>query len=256
MAPLRAQLLLALLLLLCGTVQQETLVKQFAAFLNQLHVAHHMENMPVGMPDPVLHADAVSRVFQRFNGGQQPVPVLIDDRGGDGVKAVLEKFRLGRIAQNFQGGPVNAENTGPIQAVTQHAAVHRGKKSLQGLVFPAQLLFIGPLLRHVDGHAHGAHDAAVQIVQGRLVGGQQPGPLAGLDGLLRHAGLFDLHDNPLGLNAGRVVLLHVPDIGVPLALDLFFGLVHGLAEAVVYLLVHAVPGFVPDQVGNAVYGGL
>ncbi len=140
--------------------------------------------------------------------------------------------------------------------MAQHAAVHGGEQGFQRVVLPAQLLLIGPLPGYVDANAHGAHDAAVQVVQGGLIGGQQPGPLAGLDGFLRHAGFLRLHDDPLGLDADGVVKFHVPDVSVPLALDLLLGLVHRLAEAVVYLFVDAVLGFVPDQVGHAVDGGL
>ena len=69
-------------------------------------------------------------------------------------------------------------------------------------------------------------------------------------------GLPVLHHEALRLDAGRVVLLHVPDIGVPPPLHLLLGLVDCPAEAVVHLLVDAVLGLVPDQVGHAVDGGL
>ena len=68
MAALRAELFFLLPLLLGGAVQEEALIEQFAVFLNQLDIAHYVENVPVGVPDPVLHADAVPRVFQGFDG--------------------------------------------------------------------------------------------------------------------------------------------------------------------------------------------
>ena len=246
MATLLSALLLQLSLFLGGAVQEEALVEELAVLLHQLHVAHHVENLPVGMPDPVLHADAVLHVFQGLDAVQQLFPVLAEHGVGNGVEAGLQEFRLGLEAQNGQSGPVDAEDAGSVQAVAQYAAVHGGEEGFQGVVLPPQLLLIGPLLRHVDAHAHGAHDAAIQVVQGGFVGGQEPGSLAGLHRLLRNAGLPALHDDSLGFDAGGIVLLHIPDIGVPLSLDLLLGFVHSLAEAVVYLFVNAVPALVPD----------
>ena len=136
------------------------------------------------------------------------------------------------------------------------AAVHIGENGFQVAVSLNDFLLIGPLLGHVDAHADGAHDAAVQIVERGLVGGQQPHALSRQDGFLGYAGALLGHDHPLRLNAGGIVLLHIPDIGVPPALDLRFRLVDRPAEAVVHLFVNAVLGFVPDQAGNAVDGGL
>ncbi len=246
MAALFLELFLQLSLLLGGTVQEKALVEQLAVFLHELHIAHHVEEVPVVMPDPVFHADAVPHVNQGLDAAQQLLPVLLHHGGGDGVEAVLGEFLLGLIAQNGQSGPVDAENAGPVQAVAQNAAVHGGKEGFQGLVFPAQLLLIGPLLCHVNAHAHSAHDAAVQVVQGGLVGGQKPGSPASLNGLFRDASLPAFHDDPLGLNTGGIVMLHVPNISVPLSLDLLLGFVHRLAEAVVYFLMHAVLGLIPD----------
>ncbi len=254
-AALLLKLFLPLLLFLGGAVQQKTLIEQFAVFHDQLYVAHHMENLSVGMTDPIFHADAVPRIFEGLDAVQQLFSVPLHYGGGNGVEAVSKELFLRLVAQDFQG-PVDAEDPGPIQTVAEHAAVHRGKQGFQGLVFPAQFFLIGPLFRYVDPYAYSAHDAAVQVVQRGLVGGQQAGSLAGLDGFLRHAGLLCLHDDPLGFDAGGVVLLHVPDIGVPPALDLRFGLVHRLAKAVVDFLVDAVLRFIPDQVGDAVDSGL
>ncbi len=72
-----AKLFLPFPLLLGGAVQKETLVKQLAVFLHQLHISHHMEDFPIGVVDPVLHTDAVPRLFQRLDGAQQFLPVLL-----------------------------------------------------------------------------------------------------------------------------------------------------------------------------------
>ena len=47
-------------------------------------------------------------------------------------------------------------------------------------------------------------------------------------------------------------MLDIPYVGVSAALYLGFGLVDGLAEAVVDFLVNAVLGFVPDQIWDTV----
>ena len=142
----------------------------------------------------------------------------------------------------------------PVHRVAHHAAVQSGKNGLQRLIFPDDLPLVGPLLGHIDGHANGAHHAAVQVIKGRFIGGEQPCPLPGHDDLLRDAGLLFGHNDPLRLDTGRVILLHVPDIGVALPLNLFLGLAYRLAKAVVHLFVDAVLGFIPDQVGDVVDG--
>ena len=83
-----------------------------------------------------------------------------------------------------------------------------------------------------------------------------PSALPGLDGLLRHAGLPGLHHDPLRLNARGIILFHVPDIGVTLALHLFLRFVHRGAEGGIHLLMDAVLVLKPDQAGRTVNGGL
>ena len=56
----------------------------------------------------------------------------------------------------------------------------------------------------------------------------------------------------LRFDTGRIVLLHVPDVGVPASLHLLLGLVDCMAEAVVHFFVDAVFVLVPDQIGNVV----
>lgn len=51
-------------------------------------------------------------------------------------------------------------------------------------------------------------------------------------------------------------MLHVPNVCVTSSLDLLFGLAHGGAEAVVYLLVDTIACFIPDKVWNRIDGGV
>ena len=204
------------------------------------------------MQDPILHAGAVPDGVQRMNALPQLWLVFVQHGVRHGLKPVPEHLLLGFIAQYLQGRPVDAEYPRPVQRVTHHAAVHSGEKRLQRAVFLMERLLIGPLLGNINRYAHRAHYAAVQVVQRGLVGGQQPRPPSGLDDLLGYAGLPFVHDLPLRFNAGRVVLLHVPDVGVAPALHLLLGLVHRAAEAVVDLFMNAVFVLIPDQAGDAV----
>jgi len=141
---------------------------------------------------------------------------------------------------------------GAVQGMADDAAVHGGEDGLQGLGLAHQFLGVGTLQGDIDGHPHRPHDAAIHVIEGGFVGGQCLFLVAGLDMLLRDAGLPALHHDALRFDAGGVVLLHVPYVGVPLSLDLSLGLAHRLAEAVVDLFVDAVLGFEPDEVGGAV----
>ena len=174
LAALLVHALLLLLELLRRDVQEEALVKQLALLRHQLDIAHHMENIAALMAHPVLDAGAVAHFFQRLDTGAQPVPVLLQHRGGHGVEPGRQHLLLGGVAQYAQRGPVDADDMLAVQGVAHDAAVHGGEEGLQLMVLPGDLLLIGPLLGHIDGHAHGAHDGAVQIIQGGLVGGQQP----------------------------------------------------------------------------------
>ena len=208
------------------------------------------------MVHAVLHADAVPRGVQGHDAFPQRLPVFLQHGGGHHVEAVLQQLLLRGVAQQLQRGLVDADDVLSVQGVAHDAAVHGGEQGLQNLAFPDDFLLIGPLLGHVDGYAHRAHHGAVQIVQGGFIGGEQPLPLPGEDLFLRHAGLPFGHNLPLRLDAGGVVLLHVPDVGVAAALNLLLCLFDGAAEAVVHLLMDAVLILIPDQVGHAVDGGL
>ena len=256
LAALLIHTLLLLLKLLGRDIQEEALVKQLALLLHQLDIAHHMEDIAALVAHAVLDAHVVAHLFQRLDAGAQPVPVLIQHRGCHGVESGRQHLLPGLVAQYAQRGPVDADDVLAVQRVAHDAAVHGGEKGLQLTALADDLLLVGPLLGHVNGHAHGAHHAAVQIIQRGLVGGQQPRVPSGLDHLLGHAGVPLLHDDPLRLDAGGIVLLHIPYVGVAPALHLLLGLVDRPAEAVVHLLVDSVLCLVPDQVGDAVDGGL
>ena len=135
------------------------------------------------------------------------------------------------------------------------AAIHGGEDGFHGAVLLDDLVLVGAFLGDVDAHADGAHDRAVDVVEGRLVGGEQARAIAGLHGLLRDNGGLGGHDPALRFNAGGIVGFHVPDVGVPAALHLFFGLVHRGAEGVVDLVVDAVLGLVPHERRNGIDGG-
>ena len=208
------------------------------------------------MPHPVFDVGAVPHLGQRLDAGPELGLVLLHHRGGDHLKAAVQQLLLGAVAQNLESRPVDADNPGAVRGMAHHAAVHGGEEVLQLPVLVHDLLLVGPLLGDVDGHPHGAHHAAVAVIQGGFVGIQYPLAHAGLNGLQGDAGFLRLHDDPLRLDAGGVVLLHVPDVGVAPPLYLLLGLVHRGAEGVVHLLVDAVLVLVPHQAGGAVDGGL
>ena len=135
------------------------------------------------------------------------------------------------------------------------AAIHGGEDGFHGVVLLDDLVLVGALLGDVDADADGAHDRPVDVVEGRLVRGEQARAIAGLHGLLRDNGGLGGHDPALRFNAGGIVGFHVPDVGVPAALHLFFGLVHRGAEGVVDLVVDAVLGLIPHERRNGVDGG-
>ncbi len=141
------------------------------------------------------------------------------------------------------------------------AAFQRGEKVLQRLALLNHFLLICAFLGHIDGHAYRAHDAAVQVVQGRLVGGEELGSIPGLHHFLGDAGDSAVHDLVVGFHAvigivGRVVGIHVPYVEMIPSFHLLLCLAHGLAEAFVHFLVEPFPVLVPDQVGDMVDGGL
>ena len=248
-----------LALLLGGAVQKEALVSQVPVLPYELDVAHDIEQLFAFVAEAVFHADAVAFFLQRQDSLSEPIFILVHHGGGDHVEAVIHQFFRGIISQDVQGGLVDADDSGSVQGMAHHAAFQSGENRLQGLVLLGDFLFIGTLLGHIDCHAHRAHDAAVQIVQGGFVGGKQLHAVAGLYQLFRHTGLAAVHDSPVGLHAvivGGIVGVYIPDIVVIPSLHLLLGLAHGLAEAVVDFFVDAFFGLVPDQGGHMVDGGI
>ncbi len=136
------------------------------------------------------------------------------------------------------------------------AAFHGGENGLEGAVLVDDLVLVGPFLSDIDGHAHGAHDRAVDIVEGRLVGGEQARSVAGLHHLLGDDGGLGFHNLALRFDARRVIGLHIPNIGVAATLHIVFGLVHRAAEGIVHFMVNAVGRLVPDKTGNGIDRGL
>ncbi len=136
--------------------------------------------------------------------------------------------------------------------MAHHTAVHGGKNGFQRLIFADQFPLIRLFFGHVNPNAHGSHYAAIQIIQRRLICGEYPLLSAGLNNLLGNKGLLGLHNNTFRLDTGRIILFHVPDIGVAPSLHLGLGLVYRSAEAVVHFLMNAVFIFIPDQIRRAV----
>ena len=118
------------------------------------------------------------------------------------------------------------------------------------------LLLVGSLLSHINCHSHCPHDAAIQIIQRGFIGGQKPVAFPGLHDLLRDTGLPFLHNNPLRLNTGRVILIHIPDISMPLAFHLLPGLVDCPTKTVIDLLVDTILGLVPREIRHIVDGSI
>ena len=136
--------------------------------------------------------------------------------------------------------------------MTHYAAVHGGKNGFQIPVLFHNFLFIGAFFSHVNAYAHGTHDRPVKIVEGRLVTHKCPQLVSGFNGLFGYEGLLFAHDLVFRFDAGGIVFLHIPYIGMPAALHLLLGLINSPAEAVVYLFVNAVLVLVPDQIGNII----
>ena len=245
-----------LLVLLVGVVQQEALVHELAVLLYQLGAPEHVQDLAVLVMHAVFEAHAIARLLERGELLAQHLLVGIDDRVGNHVESVREQVLLGFVPENVERGLVDADDACAVERVREHAAVHGREHVLERLVLLEQVALVGALLRHVDCDAHGAHDAAVEVVQRRLVGRQKLRAAAALDDLLGNAGLARGHDLGLRLDAGRIVGLDVPDVGVSATLDVILVLADRLAEAVVDLLVNAIGGLVPDQAGNGIDGRL
>ncbi len=249
-------LLLHLLQLPVGVIQKEALEQKLPVALDELHVAEHVQDVAVLVAHAVLGGHRVADVFQQGDACAQSLGVFGQHRGGYHIEAVLHEALLGFVAENSQGGLVHADQAAAVEGMGDHAAFHGGEDGLQGAVLLDDLVLEGALLGDVDAHPHGAHNGAVDVVQGRLVGGEQADAVAGLHRLLRDDGGLAFHHLALRLDAGRIVGLDIPDIGMAAALHVVFGLVHRGAEGVVDLVVDTVFRLVPHQARDGVDGGL
>ncbi len=245
-------LILFLLQLPVRTVQNKALIPQLVILPHQLYVPHHIPDRPVLTAHTVFHADTVSFFLQSPDFLQQLFTVFLHNGRCNHVKSVLRHLIQGIISQNIQRRLIHADDLGSVHTVVHDTALDIVKDRLQCAVLLYDLLLIGPFLCHVDGHAHSAHHTSVDIIQRRFVSRKKPDTVPGLHALFGDKSLFLLHDLTFRLDTGRIVLLHIPDIGVPLAFHLLLRLAYRPAEAVVYLLMHTVFVLVPDEVRNII----
>ena len=208
------------------------------------------------MADTVFHTNAVILFFQLPDSLLKLLPILLQNSRSYHIKAFLLHLILGTVSQKPESRPVHTDNMGTVQRMAHHAAVHGCKDRLQRVVFLYDFLLIGPLLGHVDGNAHGPHHAAVQIIKGRLVGSQKLCPFPAFHHFLGDTGFSAVHNHPLRLDAGGIVFLHVPDIGVAAPFHLVLGLIHRLAETVIHFLMNPVLIFKPYEIRHIVDSSL
>ncbi len=245
---------LGFLLLLEGAVQQELLVEYFLILLDELKAAHDVQQGAVLVEDAIIQIGGIPHLFQGVELLLQLGAVLLHHPAGDRMEAVRRQLLLGGVVQDAQGRLVDADDAGAVQGMAEDTAVDGGEDGLQHLVFAGDLLGIGPFQGDVQGHPHRAHHGAVQVVKRGFVGGKDLLFPSGLDDLLGDVGPSALHHRPLRFDAGGVILLHIPDIGVPLPFHLFSGFIYRLTETIVDFLVNALLIFVPDQVRAVIDG--
>ncbi len=241
-----------LLKFLRRAVKKIPLIEQFSVLLYELDV----EDLAVFVKNAVIHADVVAGFFERAEAFSQLGLIFIQYGGSDHVKTVRNKLLLRFVSENFKGGVIYAYNTRAVNGMAHNAAVHCCEKLFQSLIFLYKLLCILALLCHVDSYAHGTHDASVDVVKRRFIGGQKLCAFSGLNDLSGGEGLPCFHDHALGFDAGGVVIFNVPYVCVTAAFDLSLCLVDGSAEAVVHLFVNAVFVLIPDKVGDIVDSSL
>ena len=140
--------------------------------------------------------------------------------------------------------------------MAHNAAFHCSKEHFERLVLPDEFPGVGLFLCHIDRKADRTHNTAVEIIQRGLVSGKSPHSFPGLNDLFRDIGFSGFHNDALGLNTCRIILFHIPYIGMASAFHLGFALPDCCAEAVVYFFVNTVFIFKPDQIGRAVDGAL
>ena len=227
-------------------VKQKPLITEFIVLTHQLHITHDIPYLSFLAAHAVFQADTVSFLFQPSDAFQQLFSVLLHHGSGDHVKTVRHDFIHRSISQDIQRRLIDAYDMRSVHAVIHHTAVYIVKNRLQGTVLLYNFLFVGTFLRHIYRNAYGSHHTSVNIIERRLVSLKQPCTITCLYTLLGNTGLLTAHYLPLRLYAGRIVLLHVPDIGMPLALDLLSGLAYRDTETIIDFLMHTVLIFIPD----------
>ncbi len=204
------------------------------------------------MPYSVFNADVITFLLQFFDRRRQRLPVFFHNRIRYHVKTVRFHIIHGFIPQNFKGRTIDAYNTRTVQRMAQNAAVHCHEYCFQRAVLLHDFLRIGMLSCHIDSDADRSHNASVTVIQRRFISHQRSQAVPCHNDFFRDSGFLFFHNHAFGFDTGRIILLHVPYVCVPLSLHLLFGFIDGLTEAVVYLLVYAVLIFVPDQIGYIV----
>ena len=116
-------------------------------------------------------------------------------------------------------------------------------------------------VRHIVGHADGAHDGAVVVYERRLVRLELAHAASRLHLLVEQECRARAHGLFLGFQAHELALRvlvgrDVPYIVVSSALHLVLRLAHRLAERVVHLEVGAVSVLEPHELGDGVDGGV
>ena len=109
--------------------------------------------------------------------------------------------------------------------------------------------------------AHRAHDGAVLVKKGRLVGLELEHPPAAFHHLVKKAGAALLKHGIIRFQTDVfalfvLFLFEVPDIIMAASLYLALGLAYGVAKGIVDLQMRAPHVLEPDQIGNAVNGGV
>ena len=137
--------------------------------------------------------------------------------------------------------------------MAHYSAVQRHKQRFQRKILSFKVNLIFALLCYVYSHSDSAHNAAVQIVQRGFICGKQHCAVARFNRFFGNAGLSCPHYLHFGFYAGRVVMLHIPYIGVSSSLHLFFCLVYGAAKTVVYFFVYSGLAFEPHKIRRIVY---
>ena len=213
-----------------------------------------MPDVPVLSAHTVFNTDIVSLFDQLCDICPKLFLILLQYGGRNHMKAVFHHLFLRFVAQYLQSRSVDTDDVCPIHCMAHHTAVHGGKDRLQGMILLYNLLLIGPLLGHINRHAHGPHNTAVQIIQGRLISRKQPYPVAGLHRFLRDKGSLVCHNLLLRFNAGRIILLNIPDIGMSAPFYLLLCLINRLTKAVIHLLMNAILILIPDKIRHMIDG--